>query len=114
MIIFGHYVTILLAKIIIWAPFSQSICAFYFCINPRIILSFRVGTSKNENIDHLGKETCAYQNDHISLLCSLTMSIALNLFCVYISVTQKEKIILKEERKSKKVKLLYVKSVLFF
>ena len=27
-----HYVTILLAKMLIWAPFSQSMCTFYFCI----------------------------------------------------------------------------------
>ena len=29
-----HYVTILLAKMVIWAPSSQSMYAFYFCINP--------------------------------------------------------------------------------
>ena len=35
MIILGHcYVTILLAKILIWAPFLQSMCTFSFCINP--------------------------------------------------------------------------------
>ena len=35
MIILGHhYVTILLAKMLIWAPFSQLMCTFYFCINP--------------------------------------------------------------------------------
>ena len=40
-----------------------------------IILSFRVGTSKNENIDHQVKETCAIvstqitcEKDHTSLL----------------------------------------------
>ena len=29
-----HYVTILLAKMLIWALFSQSMCTSYFCINP--------------------------------------------------------------------------------
>ena len=40
-----------------------------------IILSFQVGTSKNKNIDHRVKKTCAimstqvrYETDHISLL----------------------------------------------
>ena len=38
MIILGHhYVTILLAKMLIWAPFSQPMCTFYFYINPWII-----------------------------------------------------------------------------
>ena len=32
-----HYATILLAKMLIWAPFSQSMCAFYFCINPCLL-----------------------------------------------------------------------------
>ena len=35
MIILGHhYVMILLTKMLIWAPFSQLICTFYYCINP--------------------------------------------------------------------------------
>ena len=34
MIILGHpYVTLLLAKMLIWVPFSQTICTFYFRIN---------------------------------------------------------------------------------
>ena len=33
-----------------------------------IILSLRVGTSTNKNIDHRGKETCAYVSNHISFL----------------------------------------------
>ena len=44
-----------------------------------IIVSFMVGTSKNKNIDHQVKETCAiistqvtYENDHISLLRHIT------------------------------------------
>ena len=39
MIILGHHcVAILLAKILIWAPFSQSMCTFSFCINSDIYL----------------------------------------------------------------------------
>ena len=38
MIILGHhYVTILLPIMLILAPFSQSMCTFYFCINPWLI-----------------------------------------------------------------------------
>ena len=51
-----------------------------------IILSFRVGTSKNKNIDNGVKQTCAiiltqvtYEIDHISFLSS-----ALS-FCFYVS-----------------------------
>ena len=41
MIILEHHcVTVLLAKILIWAPFSQSMCAFSFCINPRVCVLF--------------------------------------------------------------------------
>ena len=53
-----------------------------------LILSFRVGTSKN-NTDHQVNETCAiisiqvtYETDHISLLHDSTMSNALN-FCFF-------------------------------
>ena len=49
-----------------------------------IILSFRLGSTKNKNIDHWGKEAYAvmstqvpYEIDHISLLRSSTMSSAL-------------------------------------
>lgn len=36
MVILGHhFVTILLAKMLIWTPFSQSTFTFSFCINPR-------------------------------------------------------------------------------
>ena len=45
----------------------------------KIILSFRVDITKNKFI-HRGKETCAYKSDHISLLCDLMVSSALN-FC---------------------------------
>ena len=51
-----------------------------------IILSFRVGTSNNKNIDHRVKETCSIMStqvtegtDHISVLCHSTMSTALNI-----------------------------------
>ena len=46
-----------------------------------IILSFRVGISKNKNIDHRSKETCTimstqvtYEKDQIPLLLDSTMS----------------------------------------
>ena len=46
-----------------------------------IILSFRVGISKNKNIDHRSKETCTimstqvtYEKDQIPLLPDSTMS----------------------------------------
>ena len=54
-----------------------------------IILSFRVGISKN--IDHQVKETCAivltqvtYETDHISLICDSTVSSAANFCCLCI------------------------------
>ena len=54
-----------------------------------IILSFRVGISKN--IDHQVKETCAivltqvaYETDHISLLYDSTVSSAANFCCLCI------------------------------
>ena len=34
MILGYHYVTILLVKMLIWAPFLQLMCTFSFCINP--------------------------------------------------------------------------------
>ena len=35
MIILGHHcVAVLLAKMLIWAPFSQLMCTFSFCISP--------------------------------------------------------------------------------
>ena len=50
-----------------------------------IILSFRIGTSKNKNIEHGVKETCpiistqvTYKIDHVSLLQDSTISRALN------------------------------------
>ena len=52
-----------------------------------IILSFRVGTSKNKNIDHGVEETCAirstrvrYEIDHSSVLGDSTISSGLS-FC---------------------------------
>ena len=45
-----------------------------------IILNLGFGTSKNKNIDHLGKENYAYESDHISLPHDSTMPSALN-FC---------------------------------
>ena len=49
------------------------------------MLSFRAGPSKNKNIDHQVKETCAqvtYETNHISVLCHSTMSSTLN-FCFF-------------------------------
>ena len=43
-----------------------------------IILTLRVGTSKNKNIDYRSKHTCAYESDHISLLRDLAMPGVLN------------------------------------
>ena len=38
MIILGYYcVAILLAKMLTWATFSQSMCTFSFCINPHMM-----------------------------------------------------------------------------
>ena len=52
-----------------------------------MILSFRVGISKNKNIDYRVKETCdimstqvTYEIDHVSLLKDSKISSALN-FC---------------------------------
>ena len=43
MIILGHHcAAILLTKMLIWAPFSQSMCTFSFCINPCIVKEFIV------------------------------------------------------------------------
>ena len=56
-----------------------------------IILSLRVGTSKNKNIDHRGIETCAYKSDFISLLCDSTMSSAINLCFLSVLLKPKEK-----------------------
>ena len=49
---------------------------------------------ENKNIDHRGKETCAYKSDDISFCCDSAMSNALNLcFFIYFFATQKKKII---------------------
>ena len=45
-----------------------------------IIFILRDGTSINKNIDNQGKETCAYESDHIYLISDLMMSSAIN-FC---------------------------------
>ena len=66
------------------------------------ILSLGVGISKNKNIDNRGKETCAYESDHISLLCDSTMLSAL---FIYFITTQKKKIILEEKTNSKKTSI---------
>ena len=63
-----------------------------------IIFSLRVGTSKNKNIDHRGKETCTCKSDHMSLLHDSKMSrcqVTKFLFFICFITTQKKKIILK-------------------
>ena len=40
LIIILEDVTILLAKMLIWATFSQSVRSFYFCINPDMFHHF--------------------------------------------------------------------------
>ena len=74
-----------------------------------IILSFRVDTAKNKNIDHEVKETCAiistkvaYEIDHISLIQDSTISSAL-IFCFYAFYGNlKEKDHIKRNKNSKK------------
>lgn len=44
-----------------------------------IFFALKAGTSK-KNIDHQGKEICAYESDHISLLYDSTVPSVLN-FC---------------------------------
>ena len=48
-------------------------------------------TSKNKNTDHQGEENCAYEGDHISLLCDSTMPSALNICFYLFYCNQKEK-----------------------
>ena len=71
-----------------------------------IILSFRISISKNKNIDHGVKQSCAiistqvtYELNHISVLGHSTISSALN-FCFYVFYCDlKEKYIYKEKYK---------------
>ena len=65
-----------------------------------IILTLRVGTSKNENIDHQVKKPCAImstqvtnETNHISVLCHSTMSNALNFCFLCILLESKRKIL---------------------
>ena len=85
-----------------------------------IILSFRISISKNKNIDHGVKQSCAiistqvtYELNHISVLGHSTISSALN-FCFYVFYCDlKEKYIRRNTNCTKK-KSLYVKSVFLF
>ena len=70
-----------------------------------IILSLRVGRSKNKNTDHQGKETCAYKKDHISLLCDSTMSSALNFCFLSVLLQRKRKRSYKKKNKYWKRKI---------
>ena len=53
----------------------------------KVILSLRVGTSKNKNIDHWDRETSDNESYLISLLCDSTISRALN-FCFLCTLLQ--------------------------
>ena len=55
------------------------------------ILGLRVGISKNENIDHQGKENCANESDHISLCCDSVLSSALNFYLLSTLLQPKRK-----------------------
>ena len=80
-----------------------------------ITLSFGVDTSKNKNIDHGVKETCAimstqvtYETDLFFLLQNSTISSALNFCFLYIFYWNlKEKGQIKRNKNSKKNKCLY-------
>ena len=74
-----------------------------------IILRFRVGTSKNKNIDY---RVNAYETEHVSVLRHSTMSSALNFsfLCFYCDLEEKDHII--RNINCKKKKSLYGKSVL--
>ena len=54
------------------------------------ILGLRVGISKNENIDHQGKENCANESD-ISLCCDSVLSSALNFYLLSTLLQPKRK-----------------------
>ena len=56
-----------------------------------VILSLRVATSKYQNIDYQGKETCAYESSHISLLHDSTMSGTVNVCFLSILLQPKRK-----------------------
>ena len=53
----------------------------------KVILSLRVGTFKNKNIDHWDRETSDNESYLISLLCDSTISRALN-FCFLCTLLQ--------------------------
>ena len=55
-----------------------------------MISNLGFSTSKNKNIDHQGKENCAYESDHISLLCNSMMPSALN-FCFLSTLWQSKR-----------------------
>ena len=74
-----------------------------------IILRFRVGTSKNKNIDY---RVNAYETEYVSVLRHSTMSSALNFsfLCFYCDLEEKDHI--RRNINCKKKKSLYGKSVL--
>ena len=69
---------------------SGELCRIARSVGKIIIPSFRVGTSKNKNIDHGVKETCAImstqvacESDHISFTSDSAMSSALIFLCIF-------------------------------
>ena len=56
-----------------------------------IIFNLGFGTSKNKIIDHQGNQNCAYESDHISLLCDSMMPSALNVCFLSILLQPKRK-----------------------
>ena len=59
-----------------------------------LILNLGFGTSKNKKIDHRGKENCAYESDHISLLRDAKCT---KFLFLCFTATQKKMIILQEK-----------------
>ena len=45
-----------------------------------IITNLAFHTSKNKNVDQQGKEDCAWESDHVTLLCDSTMPSAINFY----------------------------------
>ena len=58
----------------------------------KTILSLRVGTSKNKNIDHQGRKSCDYESDLIFLLRDSPMSSVLDFRFSYTLLQPKRKI----------------------
>ena len=86
-----------------------------------MIPSFRVDTSKNKNIDHQVKETCAdvstqvtYETNYISLLHDSIMSSALNFVSYVFYCNLKEKDHIRRNINIREKNEIYMKSLLLF